>query len=84
MASPDERQGDHTASTTCYVCSEVLRSESAAVTVQDLSLRLVSSARSCSSRKSISIAEEDKLAPIAVPPDDAPEETTLELGLGEQ
>jgi hypothetical protein len=72
MASPDERQGDHAATTTCYVCNEISKSGSAAAA--DLALRptesrLTASAKSASSQIATGMAEE--VAPVAVLPDDA-------------
>jgi hypothetical protein len=82
MASPDERQGDHAATTTCYVCNEISKGASAAAAA-DLALRPTesrptASAKSASSRIATGVAEE--AAPVAVLPDDAVDQSTIELG----
>ena len=81
MASPDERQGDNTATTTCYFCHEIPRGASAAVT--GLSLRPIEAARSTSSRESAGVAEEESVVPVAgigdaVLPNDAMAQSVLE------
>jgi hypothetical protein len=62
MASPDERQGDHTATTTCYFCNEVpnrtLESLNPKTAGLDVPLRPTASANSTSIPASASVAEE--------------------------
>jgi hypothetical protein len=78
MASPDERQGDRTATTTCYICNELPNSGHAAAA--DLPLRSTESAKSASSRIVATGAEEGEVAPVTVLPDDAPDQSAIELG----
>jgi len=77
MSSPDERQGDHTATTTCYTCNEISKGGSAAVA--DLPVLPMDSTKSGLSRKSGSVAEEGTVAPVTALPDNAPDPSALEL-----
>jgi len=69
MSSPDERQGDHTATTTCYFCNEVpgrtLQSSNPKTAGLDIPLRPTASANSTSIPASASVAEEQTVAPVA-------------------
>jgi hypothetical protein len=79
MASPDERQGDHTATTTCYFCHEIpgkgASEPSSAAAGLDLPLR---------SAEAVRVVGEEMVAPVGrmgvgtVPSDDAPDLRTLE------
>jgi len=66
MASPDERQGDRTATTTCYSCNEipqrVLPSSNPTRAGLDLPLRPPESAKP---QMATNIVEEQTMAPIA-------------------
>jgi hypothetical protein len=69
MASPDERQGDHTATTTCYFCNEVpdrtLTSSNPKTAGLDIPLRPTASTNSTSFPVNASVAEEQTVAPVA-------------------
>jgi hypothetical protein len=63
MSSPDERQGDATATMICNICSEISRRRSREET--DLSLRPTESAKSALLTASSSVAEEQTAASVA-------------------
>jgi hypothetical protein len=90
MASPDERQGDMTATTTCYFCHEipdssgVTSAEGMAAATADLALRPTESAES---KGLAGVAGEQRVAPIAgvgggtiqPDPNSVPDQETMDL-----
>jgi hypothetical protein len=75
MASPDERQGDLTATTTCYVCNEISKGRSGAVA--DPPVLPMDPSQSVLSRKSANVTGEETVAPVAVLPDNTPDPSAL-------